>query len=97
MAEVLAINRLCALGSELAVEQRWYPATVFEDLLEIEGGKVQDTRLYHCLDRQLPQKTGWSKIWSSVTGGLFQAEFDVLLYGLTSSYVEGEAEQSPMM
>jgi len=24
---VLAINRLCAPGSELAVEERWYPAT----------------------------------------------------------------------
>jgi transposase len=28
---------------------------------------------------------------------LFQAEFNVLLYDLTSSYVEGEAEGNPMM
>lgn len=27
VAAVLAMNRLCAQGSELAVEQRWYPAT----------------------------------------------------------------------
>src|SRR5439155_9699736 len=27
VAALLAINRLCAPGSELAVEQRWYPST----------------------------------------------------------------------
>jgi hypothetical protein len=26
-AAVLAINRLCAPGSELAIEERWYPST----------------------------------------------------------------------
>ena len=57
VAAVLAINRLCAPGSELAVEQRWYPATALDDLLEIEEGKINDTRLYRCLDRILPHKT----------------------------------------
>jgi transposase len=28
---------------------------------------------------------------------LFQAEFDVLLYDLTSTYVEGAAEENPLM
>ena len=31
VAAVLAISRLCAPGSELAVEQHWYPATALED------------------------------------------------------------------
>jgi hypothetical protein len=53
---VLAINRLCAPGSELAIEERWYPATALDDLLEIEEGKINDTRLYRCLDRILPHK-----------------------------------------
>jgi len=30
-------------------------------------------------------------------GELYQAEFDVLLYDLTSTYVEGAAEVNPMM
>lgn len=42
---VLAINRLCAPGSELAVEQHWYPSTALDDLLHIEEGKINDTRL----------------------------------------------------
>ena len=36
VAAVLAINRLCAPGSELAIEQRWYPSTALDDLLEYE-------------------------------------------------------------
>lgn len=51
VAAVLAITRLCAPGSELAVEQRWYPSTALGDLLAIEEGKINDTRLYRCLDR----------------------------------------------
>jgi len=57
VAAVLAINRLCAPGSELAIEERWYPSTALDDLLEIEEGKINDTRLYRCLDRMLPHKT----------------------------------------
>jgi hypothetical protein len=48
VAAVLAINRLCAPGSELAIEERWYPSTALDDLLEIEEGKINDTRLYRC-------------------------------------------------
>src|SRR5262249_54714660 len=49
IAALLAINRLCEPGSELAVEERWYPATALDDLLGIAEGKVNDTRLYRCL------------------------------------------------
>ncbi len=57
VAALLAIHRLGAPGSELAIEQRWYPSTALEDLLEIEEGKINDTRWYRCLDRILPHKT----------------------------------------
>jgi len=97
VAAVLAINRLCAPGSELAVEERWYPATALDDLLEIEEGKINDTRLYRCLDRILPHKTELEQHLKQRYGELFGAEFDVLLYDLTSTYVEGTAEKNPMM
>jgi transposase len=94
---VLAINRLCAPGSELAVEERWYPSTALDDLLGIEEGKINDTRLYRCLDRILPHKTKLERHLKQRYGELFGAEFDVLLYDLTSTYVEGAAEKNPMM
>jgi transposase len=97
VAALLAINRLCAPGSELAIEQRWYPSTALDDLLEIEEGKINDTRLYRCLDRILPHKTKLERHLKERYGALFGAEFDVLLYDLTSTYVEGAAENNPMV
>ena len=93
VAALLAINRLCAPGSELAIEQRWYPSTAMDDLLEIEEGKINDTRLY----RILPHKTKLERHLKDRYGALFGAEFDVLLYDLTSTYVEGAAENNPMV
>jgi transposase len=97
VAALLAINRLCAPSSELAIEQRWYPSTALDDLLGIEEGKINDTRLYRCLDRILPHKTKLERHLKERYGALFGAEFDVLLYDLTSTYVEGAAEKNPMM
>src|ERR1700694_2324754 len=97
VAAVLAINRLCAPGSELAIEERWYPSTALDDLLGIEEGKINDTRMYRCLDQILPHKTKLERHLKQRYGELFGAEFDVLLYDLTSRYVEGAAEKNPMM
>src|SRR5436853_5921789 len=97
VATVLAINRLCAPGSELAIEERWYPSTALDDLLGIEEGKINDTRLYRCLDRILPHKTKLEQHLKQRYGELFDAQFDVLLYDLTSTDVEGAAENNSMM
>jgi transposase len=97
VAAILAINRLCEPGSELAIEQRWFPATAWDDLLQVDAGQINDSRLYRCLDRILPLKTELEQHLKERYGALFEAEFDVLLYDLTSSYVEGEAESNRMM
>lgn len=97
VAALLAINRLCDPGSELAIEQRWFPATALDDLLGVDPAKINDTRLYRCLDRILPHKTKLEQHLKQRYGELFAAEFDVLLYDLTSSYVEGAAVKNPMM
>src|SRR2546426_2657483 len=72
-------------------------STALDDLLGIEEGKINDTRLYRCLDRILPHKTKLERHLKDRYGALFEAEFDVLLYDLTSTYVEGAAENNPMM
>jgi transposase len=97
VAALLAINRLCDPGSELAIERRWFPTTALDDILGVEAAKINDTRLYRCLDRLLPHKTKLEQHLRQRYGELFAAEFDVLLYDLTSSYVEGAAAQNPMM
>ena len=97
VAALLAINRLCAPSSELGIEERWYPTTALDDLLGIAEGKINDTRLYRCLDRLLPHKTKLERHLKERYGELFGAEFDVLLYDLTSTYVEGQAEKDPLL
>ena len=97
VAAVLAINRLCAPGSELALEERWYPTTALEELLRIPAGTINHTRLYRCLDRLIPHKTEVERHFKQRYGELFAADFDVLLYDLTSSYVEGAAGKNPML
>jgi hypothetical protein len=54
---LLALHRLCAPGGEGAAEQRRYPPAAPGDGLGIAEGESNDTRLYRCLDRILPQKT----------------------------------------
>jgi len=97
VAAVLAINRLCAPGSELAIEERWYPTTALDDLLQLPAGSVNDSRLYRGLDRLILHKTELERHLRQRYGELFRAEFDVLLYDLTSSYVEGAAAQAPLL
>ena len=79
------------------IEERWYPDTALDDLLGIEPGKINDTRLYRCLDRLLAHKMELEKHLKQRYGELFGAEFDVVLYDLTSSYVEGDAKRNSMM
>ena len=97
VAALLATNRLCAPSSELGIEERWYPATALDDLLGFPAGTINDTRLYRCLDRLLPHKTKLERHLKERYGELFGAQFDVLLYDLTSSYVEGQAAKNPML
>jgi hypothetical protein len=59
--------------------------------------KINDTRLYRYLDRILLYKTKLERHLKGRCGELFGAEFEVLLYDLTSTYVEGAAEKNPMM
>ena len=56
IAAVLAINRLCAPGSELAIEARWYATTALDDVLGVDAARVNTDRLYRCLDRLLADR-----------------------------------------
>ncbi|PYU74593.1 MAG: IS1634 family transposase [Acidobacteria bacterium] len=51
--------------------------------------------LYRCLDRLLEHKQELFQWLRQKWADLFQAEFEVLLYDLTSTYFEGEMEENP--
>ena len=93
--QLLAVNRLIDPGSEFRLHRHWFDRTAMADLLGVNFAVASKDRLYRCLDRLLEQKQDLSLFLRQRWQELFQARFDVLLYDLTSTYLEGEAEQIP--
>ena len=95
VAELLAVNRLCDPGSELSVPEKWYPKTGMSLLLGCDDTVAEKDRLYRCLDRMVTHKAALENHLKHKWGELFAADFDVLLYDLTSTYFEGLMEEVP--
>jgi transposase len=91
MAAVLVIGRLCEPSSELHVAEDWYRRTALEDLLSLPPERVNERRLYRSLDQLQPRKVALEKHLRKRLGELFSLEYDLLLYDVTSTYFEGEA------
>src|SRR6202521_1016766 len=93
--ELLVVNRLIDPGSEFRVHRQWFDESAMDVLLGQDFQVAEKDRLYRCLDRVLPHKQDLFVHLQQRWKDLFEAEFDLLLYDLTSTYVEGEAEQNP--
>jgi transposase len=93
--ELLVVNRLIAPGSEFRLHREWFLASAMDELLSVDFAVAEKDRLYRCLDRLLDHKQELFVWLRQKWADLFQAEFDVLLYDLTSTYFEGEMEQNP--
>jgi transposase len=89
---LLVIGRLCEPSSELHVAERWYRTTALEDLLGLAVEDIYDERLYRALDRLLPHKEAIEKHLVKRLGELFELDYDLLLYDVTSTYFEGIAD-----
>lgn len=92
MAMVLVLGRLCDPSSELHLAEQSYETSALSDLLGVPAEKVNDDRLYRALDQLLPHKAALEKHLKTRLGELFQIEYDLLLYDVTSTYFEGQAE-----
>ncbi len=93
--ELLVVNRLIDPGSEFRVHRHWFDQSAMDVLLGQDFAVAEKDRLYRCLDRVLEHKQDLFVHLQQRWKDLFDAEFDLLLYDLTSTYVEGEAEQNP--
>jgi len=91
MAMTLVLMRLCEPSSELRIAEHLYERSTLTDLLGIPADKVNDDRLYRALDRLLPHKAELEKHLKGRLGELFNLEYDLLLYDVTSTYFEGES------
>jgi len=89
MVLISVTARLLSPGSELSVEQFFYPQSALDDLTGIAVGKVNTDRLYRLLDHVLPCKLDLEGHLKGKVGELFNERFDLVLYDLTSTYFEG--------
>jgi transposase len=92
---LLVVNRLLSPGSEFHLHREWFVHSAMDELLETDFTVAEKDRLYRCLDRILEHKQELFVWLRQKWADLFQADFEVLLYDLTSTYVEGEMEQNP--
>jgi transposase len=92
---LLVVNRLIDPGSELRVHRQWFLQSAMDDLLGVGFEVAEKDRLYRCLDRLLEHKQDLFVWLRQKWADLFQADFEVLLYDLTSTYFEGAMEGNP--
>src|SRR6266849_3398516 len=93
--QLLVVNRLLDPGSEFRVHRQWYLSTAMDALLGTDFAVAEKDRLYRCLDRVLEHKQELFLWLRQKWADLFQADFEILLYDLTSTYFEGQMEENP--
>jgi transposase len=92
---LLVVNRLLDPGSEFRVHRQWFVDSAMDELMGTGFEVAEKDRLYRCLDRVLEHKQELFVYLKQKWADLFGADFEVLLYDLTSTYFEGEMEQNP--
>jgi len=92
MATILVLMRLCEPSSELHIAEDLFEQSALVDLLGIPAEKINDDRLYRALDILLPHKAELEKYLKERLGELFNLEYDLLFYDITSTYFEGESQ-----
>jgi transposase len=88
--QTLVTYRLLAPGSEWKLHRQWFEATAMADLMGGDFGLAESHKLYECLDLLPPHKQALFNHLMGRWKDLFNAQFDVLLYDLTSTYCESD-------
>jgi transposase len=86
--KTLVSYRLIDPGSEWRLHRQWYEQSAIADLLGEDFALAQKDTLYRCLDKLLAHKSELFGFLRQRWQMLFQADFEVLLYDLTSTYFE---------
>ena len=95
MVAILVAARFCRPSSERQIEQAWYSKTALPELLGVPSEQVYLQRLYRTLDVLVPHKEAVEKHLKERLGKLFDLEYDLLIYDVTSTYFEGDALANP--
>src|SRR6202167_591384 len=93
--QVLVAYRLIEPGSEWRLHREWFGKSAMADLLGADFGLAETHKLYACHDLLLAHKDALFSHLTERWRDLFNANFDVLLYDLTSTYFEVNASDLP--
>jgi transposase len=88
--KILTISRFCKPSSELHIAEHLYEQSSMEDFFGIPAQKLYVQRLYRGLDRLLVHKDMLQRHLKERLGTIFNIEYDLFLYDVTSTYFEGE-------
>jgi len=87
--QTLCAYRLIDPGSEWRLHRQWFEGSAMGDLLGADFGQLAEShKLYECHDLLLQHKAALFDHLTQRWKDLFNAQFEVLLYDLTSSYFE---------
>jgi hypothetical protein len=95
VAQILVVQRLLDPSSELSIAEGGYEKCALSDLLGVPCVLVNDDRLYRALDRLLVHKAALEEHLRNRLGELFGISYDLLLYDVTSTFFEGQAQRNP--
>ncbi len=93
--QVLVAYRLIEPGSEWRLHREWFGNSAMADLLGADFGLAEAHKLYACHGLLLAHKDALFAHLTERWRDLFNANFDVLLYDLTSTYFEVNASDLP--
>src|SRR5882757_8140396 len=88
ISQTLVCYRLIDPGSEWRLHRQWFAQSAMGDLLGADYSLVEKNALYRCLDKLLVHKQALFSHLRQRWQDLFGAQFEVLLYDLTSTYFE---------
>ncbi|PIU58318.1 MAG: hypothetical protein COS89_01000 [Deltaproteobacteria bacterium CG07_land_8_20_14_0_80_38_7] len=91
----LAVSRFCESMSKLSIAEQYADQSALADILGIEAVKINKDRLYRSMDRLLPCKQKLGEHLKKRYSELFQLDYELYLYDITSSYFEGQCPHNP--
>jgi transposase len=94
--KILIISRFYHPSSELYIAEHLYEHSAMEDFFGIPASKIYDNRLYRGLDKLAPLKDTLQQHLKTRLGELFNIKYDLFLYDVTSTYVEGSHDGSEL-
>ena len=94
VAALLTVARFCAQRSELGIAEHWYGTTALDELLGVAPELVNDDRLYRALDQLGEHKDALCTHLMERYRQWFGVRFEFLLYDVTSTFFEGQAERN---